>query len=235
MNFSSPSKPAEISENRLIEAILSGQFPIDSSLPAERELALMLGVTRPTLRETLQRLSRDGWLEIRQGKSTRVRNYWQEGNLGVLAAIARNPGSLPADFPRHMLMIRCLLAPAYTRQAVEQAGEQVVELLQPYQDVPEDPQVFTDWDWRLQIELTVLSGNPVFTLIYNGFGGLYALLGLKYFQQAENRRLSQQFYRDLLRCAGRGDGAGAEEIVRQTMQASQVVWQKLNLPGAGNE
>jgi len=227
MTWDLPPKPAEISESRLIQAILDGKFPIDSNLLAERELAGMLGVTRPTLRETLQRLGRDGWLEIRHGKPTRVRNYWREGNLGVLAAIAQNPGSLPADFADNMLMIRSLLAPAYTRLAVERAANQVTEILQSLQDLEDDPQVFTDLDWHLQIELTVLSGNPVFTLIYNGFAGLYAALGVRYFQYPENREISRQFYRDLLTCAQTGDGMGAEQVVRQTMLASQELWSRV--------
>ena len=229
MNWAAPQKPAELSENRLIRAILDGQFPIDSNLPSERELAVSLGVTRPTLRETLQRLGRDGWLEIRQGKPTRVRNYWAEGNLGVLGAIAQNPGSLPAGFPANVLAIRTLLAPDYTRLAVERAAGQVVELLLPFQALEDEAQVFTDWDWRLQIELTLLSGNPVFTLIYNGFAGLYQVLGVAYFTRADYRALSQQFYRDLLACAEAGDGPAAEQLVYHTMQASQKLWDQVQI------
>jgi GntR family transcriptional regulator, negative regulator for fad regulon and positive regulator of fabA len=70
-------------------------FPPGSNLPGERELAVQFGVTRPTLREVLQRLERDGWIEIRQGKPTRVRDYWQEGNLAVLVAVALIKGELP--------------------------------------------------------------------------------------------------------------------------------------------
>ena len=58
----------------------------------ERELAGQLGVTRPTLREALQRMARDGWIKIQHGRSTRVRNFWREGNLGVLSGIARTTG-----------------------------------------------------------------------------------------------------------------------------------------------
>jgi DNA-binding GntR family transcriptional regulator len=50
-------KPADLAENRLLDAILDGSFPINSNLPPERDLATQLGVTRPTLREALQRLS----------------------------------------------------------------------------------------------------------------------------------------------------------------------------------
>ncbi len=229
MNWDAPQKPAELSENRLIRAILDGQFPIDSNLPGERELAVSLGVTRPTLRETLQRLGRDGWLEIHHGKPTRVRNYWREGNLGVLGAIAQNPASLPAGFPANVLAIRTLLAPAYTRLAVERAAGKVVELLLPYQELEDDAQVFTDWDWRLQIELTVLSSNPVFTLIYNSFAELYQVLGVAYFRRASYRALSQHFYRDLLTCAQAVDGAAAEKLVFRTMQATQSLWDEVQL------
>ncbi len=228
MNWNAPLKPAELTEQRLVRAILDGQFPIDSNLPNERELAASPGVTRPTLRETLQRLGRDGWLEIRHGKPTRVRNYWREGNLGVLAAIARFPDSLPRGFIPDMMAFRSLVAPAYTRLAVERAAGQVAELLQPYQELEDDPQVFTDWDWRLQIELTQLCGNPVYTLIYNSFTGLYQVLGVVYFQHPGNRALSQQFYRDLLACAKAGDGLGSEEVVQRTMRASQKLWAALH-------
>src|SRR5512136_2779504 len=53
--WEAPARPAELAETRLISAILDGTFPINSNLPAERELATKLGVTRPTLREALQR------------------------------------------------------------------------------------------------------------------------------------------------------------------------------------
>ena len=66
--WSTPQKPAELTESCLISSILDGNFPVNSPLPPERELALSLGVTRPTLREALQRLSRDGWIEIHQGR-----------------------------------------------------------------------------------------------------------------------------------------------------------------------
>src|SRR5512142_3239854 len=115
-------KPAEIAEQRLLEAILSGHFVVNRSLPGERDLAAQIGVTRPTLREALQRLARDGWLDIQQGKPTRVRDYWQEGNMGVLSILAQMPSQQTSNFVTHLLEVRVLLAPTYTRQAMEQAA-----------------------------------------------------------------------------------------------------------------
>ena len=70
MDWELPLRPAELAENRLIDAIVDGDFPINATLPPERELAQQLGVTRPTLREALQRLARDGWIEIHHGRRT---------------------------------------------------------------------------------------------------------------------------------------------------------------------
>jgi GntR family transcriptional regulator, negative regulator for fad regulon and positive regulator of fabA len=100
-------KPAEQAEERLVAAILDGTFPIDSNLPAERELCARLGVTRPTLREALQRLSRDGWIEIHHGRPTRVRDYWREGNLAILSAIAAHRAQLPHEFVANLLQGAC--------------------------------------------------------------------------------------------------------------------------------
>lgn len=227
MDWTAPEKPAQFCEHRLIAAILDGDFPINSTLPAERELAARLGVTRPTLREVLQRLARDGWLEIHHGRSTRVRDYWREGNLVVLAAIAQHSAHLPPDFAANMLSVRYLLAPAYTRLAVERAPQQVIAALRPCLALDDDAAAFTEADWRLQLDLTLLSGNPVFTLIYNSFANLYQTLGEVYFREPDNRELSRSFYRDLLACAQNHDAACASTLVAQVMQASRERWMRL--------
>ena len=148
MDWQTLQKPAEMAESRLLDAILSGHFPINSSLPGERDLADLVGVTRPTLREELQRLARDGWLDIQHGKPTRVRNYWQEGGLAVLAVLAQtSAGQLP-DFVTHLLEFRILVAPAYTRQAIEVAPEEVVALLEAYPHLEENPSAFARADWQ---------------------------------------------------------------------------------------
>lgn len=222
--WTAPEKPAQLCESRLIAAILDGTFPVNSNLPAERELAARLGVTRPTLREVLQRLARDGWLEIHHGRATRVRNYWREGNLVVLAAIAAHSEQLPPDFAANMLTVRYLLAPAYTRLAVERAPQGVIAALQPCLALDDDAPAFTEADWRLQLDLTILSGNPVFTLIYNSFSNLYQTLGEVYFRDPANRELSRGFYRDLLACAQNGDADCASTLVARVMIASRERW-----------
>ena len=231
MDWKTPQKPAEVTEIQLIEAILNGHFPINSTLPGERDLAAQLGVTRPTLREALQRLARDGWLEINQGKPTRVRNYWEEGNLAVLAAIARQQAHLPPDFVPKLLFIRKLLAPAYARAAVENNPARLEDLLNTYPALPEDPEVFAQADWRLHHQLTVCSGNPVFTLILNGFQDLYPTMGHLYFHNPEGRAASRRFYKGLLESIRAADPQQAEQVTREAMQRSMSLWESMAKEG----
>ncbi len=222
--WESPSKPADLTEYRLVEAILDGTFPSNTNLPPERELALQLGVTRPTLREALQRLSRDGWIEIRHGKSTRVRDYWREGNLLILNAIATHQSILPKDFVPNLLQIRLLLAPTYTRLAMQTSLNETIRLLETLQIVPDTAGDFTNFDLDLHCTLTRLSGNPVFTLILNGFGDLYRKMGLIYFQKQQNRDHSRSFYKKLLSAVLSNDPFLVEEVTRRVMEDSITLW-----------
>lgn len=223
--WDAPPRPAELTETRLIEAILEGHFPIESNLPAERELAVQLGVTRPTLREALQRLARDGWIEIRHGRNTRVRNYWREGNLGVLGTIARHKNHIPSDFVPNLLEVRISLAPAYARAAVERESEHVAKLLADYTSLDDTSQAFATADWELHRHLTIDSGNPVFTLILNGFSDLYQSMALIYFALSEARSRSRAFYQDLRTAATTNDPEAAERNTRQMMIESLDLWQ----------
>lgn len=217
-------KPAELAEARLIEAILDETFAINTNLPAERELAEKIGVTRPTLREALQRLSRDGWIEIRHGKSTRVRDYWREGNLLILSSICKHQKKLPLNFVSNLLQVRLLLSPAYTRLAIQNAPNEVIRILQAYQSIPDSSEEFSRLDFNLHYKLTILSGNPIFTLILNGFSDLYLSMGLKYFSQSQARDHSRSFYKKLLSAVLSNDAFLAEEVTRRVMEDSIRLW-----------
>jgi len=229
-DWSSPPRPHAHAEGALIEAILDGTFRAGSTLPGERTLAAQLGVTRPTLREALQRLARDGWLTVAHGKPTVVNDFWEQGGLNVLATLVKYPEHLPPDFISQLLEVRYHLAPAYTRAAVARAAGEIAAFLADATAL-ESPAQFAQFDWRLHHLLTIRSGNPIYTLILNGFRGFYEIIARQYFGPAAARELSRRFYADLRAVAAAGDAAAAEALCRAVMRDTMAAWsQSLGRP-----
>jgi DNA-binding FadR family transcriptional regulator len=73
---------------RLLADIVSGRYPAGVRLPAERDLARLVGASRPTLREALRRLGEWNLVEPRRGSGVVVRPY-RDWSIEVLAAYLR--------------------------------------------------------------------------------------------------------------------------------------------------
>ncbi|MGV8024967.1 MAG: fatty acid metabolism transcriptional regulator FadR [Anaerolineaceae bacterium] len=224
MNWNPPEKPTDFTEKRLIEAILQNVYPAETFLPSERDLCKQLGVTRPTLRETLQRMRQDGWVEIHQGKPTRVCNYLQEGNLNVLNAIANANVEVSFHVVESLLEIRLLLAPSYFSRASQYHPQTLILFLQSIIPISTDPKKAGHLDWDLHKKAALLSNNPVFLLILNGFDQVYLQMAEKYFDQAAARSASEAFYHHVLQFTQEQAVDSVFQCTKEMMQSSIQFW-----------
>ncbi len=211
-------------EEALVVAILDGTYPPRAALPGERDLAALLQVTRPTVREALGRLERDGWLTIQHGKSTLVADYWRDGGLNILSALARyGRHALPALAPR-LLEVLLALAPAYAREAVARDAVGVISALDGHAALPDDAARYTAFDWALHRTLALSAHNPLYPLILNGLADLYEELGRLSFVNPEARASARAFYGALLTVARHGNAAAAEAVTRVAMRQGLTIW-----------
>jgi GntR family transcriptional regulator, negative regulator for fad regulon and positive regulator of fabA len=227
MTTKTATTPAAMAEQALIRGILDGTYAADTALPAERGLATQLGVTRPTLREVLQRMERDGWITIQHGKPTRVNDIWREGGLGVLSALVEGTGGVPAEFVPWLLEVRQALGPAYTRAAVARQAAEVAGFLEAAQALEATPEAYAAFDWALHRGLARWSGNPIYVLILNGFSGFYETMARRYFASAEARARSAEFYVELRAAARSADAEAAERIAGEVLERSLEFWNRL--------
>ncbi|MEO6294155.1 MAG: FadR/GntR family transcriptional regulator [Burkholderiaceae bacterium] len=79
--------------DQLGQLIGKGEFAVGARLPAERELAKQLGVSRPSVREALIALEVEGWVEVRTGSGIYVLD---RGNNNAINKIASQSINTPA-------------------------------------------------------------------------------------------------------------------------------------------
>ena len=224
LNQDQPLRPTQYVEKILVTAFLDGTYPTGAALPNERSLAEQIGVTRPTLRETLQRLAAEGWITIHHGKPTVVRDYWQEGGLSLLSTLAKYGDYLPIGFIAHLLEVRLTMLPPIARRAAIYRPEIILNYLTKARNLNEDAKAFSDYDWKLQMLMARHSQNPVFSLILNDFAGIFSAMALRYFSEKTARRASRTFYRELAGAIKNSTNA-VENVVKRAMQRSITIWQ----------
>src|SRR5579859_6723316 len=77
---------------QLSALIASGEFPPGARLPSERELAVQLGVSRPSVREALIALEVEGKVEIRVGAGVFVSENPSKRPAAALATEVEGEG-----------------------------------------------------------------------------------------------------------------------------------------------
>lgn len=118
-----PIKPKRISDQvfeQLKELIFKGQLKPGDQLMTERELAQSLGVSRPTVREALNKLVAMGLLEHRQGQGTFVNSPADDAGKNPLAAVVNSHDVSLIDLLEVRLGLECNAAALAARRATEE-------------------------------------------------------------------------------------------------------------------
>jgi DNA-binding FadR family transcriptional regulator len=197
---------------QIVEDVISGEYPPGQSLPSERELAEVLGVSRPAVREALQRLAQAGVVSVRQGDGTVVRDFRQFAGLDLLPRLLMPGGELQLDVGRSILESRQRIGPIVASLAAERTSDELGVRLDKALAVLAD--AANDHERQLAAlafwDVIVDGANSiVFRLMFNGLRAAYepALDALSVVMAVEVSR--QQAYVDLAAAIKSGDSAAA--------------------------
>ena len=220
--------PAGFAEEYIIESIWNSRFPPGSILPAERELSELIGVTRTTLREVLQRLARDGWLTIQHGKPTRVNDFWETSGLNILETLARLDHDSVPQLIDNLLSVRTNIASIFISRALRHHPDQAREVLETALSEEDIAEAYTELDYRVFRGLAFASGNQIYGLILNGLKGLYTRVGRHYFSNPEARQQARSFYRQLADlCSVNPTQDQIVDTVREYGRRSGEIWHSM--------
>ena len=148
--------------DRLVTAIALGEFVPGQRLPPERDLASMLGVSRATVREALQRLSALGYVEIRRGRrggAYVLRGWGPEAEQMIRRTLM--PGW---DRFERLFDFRQLIEPLIARTAAERRSDDdlppIRDMLAAYLGAGTDREASRAADQALHAAIARASHNP---------------------------------------------------------------------------
>jgi DNA-binding FadR family transcriptional regulator len=154
---------------QLRSLVAVGEFEVGQRLPAERDLAVQLGVSRPSVREALIALEVEGMIEVRTGSGIYVRAAAPEvgkGRGGLLLDSDPVGDMAPLEWgPLEVMQARALIEPETAALAAERASRSDVSAvaagLRQMQQQARRGEVPREGDEAFHLAIARASGNGV--------------------------------------------------------------------------
>ncbi len=156
-----PAKLVDRVFEELSQRIRDGNYPPDTRLPGEHELAAMLGVSRPIVRDALGRLREQGIIYSRQGAGTFV-----QAAVSPQAQLAYSPVKTIADIQR-CYEFRLTIEPDAAYFAAQRrdaaAIKKIEDALAELRDATSHQLHRTDADFMFHRAITEAANNHYYT------------------------------------------------------------------------
>ena len=163
MNFKTIQKRSapEIIINEIVQHVKSGELKPGDKLPTEREMSLMFGVGRSSIREAIKGLVLSGYLESAQGKGTFIRKAIPVNDLNL----TNFQNALAAEQIIELMELREILECNAVKLAAERASSedirQIYEALERMQACKADIKKFYDPDFDFHVAIAEATHNEM--------------------------------------------------------------------------
>ena len=160
---------SEVISYRLREMIKSGELNSGDRLPSERDLAKILGVSRPTLRAGIRSLATIGVLQPRQGAGTFVAEAVESPSLdgSQLSLMASLHGYSSDEMFEARISIEMSIAGFAAERADSEHFTLMAEEIAGMFASLNEPEQFLLHDMKFHQTIAAASGNRILTALMN--------------------------------------------------------------------
>jgi len=168
--------PEELAD-RLLGAIVDGQFPLESVLPPEGELALRYGMSRLTVREAVRILRSQNIVDVRRGRGTYVNSPDAWTSLDAIVRMEQHvspAGSVPERLIEARRMVEVgaaqLAATNRSKEDLAQLEASIEEMRLANESQRVD--LFVEADIAFHDVIMHATGNMFIPFMFEPFGNL---------------------------------------------------------------
>ena len=198
------------------ESVLNGKLKPGDQLPAERELAQQLGVSRTAVREAVKALREKGLVEAYSGRGTFVTDGTTQAarqSFDLMVKIGQQEGA------PHLAELRLILEPGIAALAAVRVKEddltamrEAVAVMDRAQD---DPETYIESDLDFHLALAETVANPLILSLIDSIVGLLREQRIKIFNVEGGPQRGQVHHKRILEAMERRDA----EMARTAMRA----------------
>src|SRR5579863_10214430 len=209
------------------DSVLNGTLKPGDQLPAERELAQRLGVSRTAVREAVKALREKGLVEAYSGRGTFITDGTSQAarqSFDLMIKVGQQEGA------PHLAELRLILEPGIAALAAVRAKEddlaamrEAVAVMDRAQD---DPEAYIEADLDFHLALAETVANPLILSLIDSIVGLLREQRIKIFNVEGGPQRGQFHHKRILEAMEQRDPAMARSAMSahldQVRQDSQV-------------
>ena len=205
--------------DQLRTLIAQGEFAVGARLPAERDLAQQLGVSRPSVREALIALEVEGWVEVRTGSGV----YVLERERRAAAPVAETEWG-PLELIRARRVVEGETAAIAAQQRRRPHLDAMERALGDMRDMAARKVMPLEGDRAFHLAIVEACGNAVLSETVQGFwdsrrGPIFTRLG-GYFETVPSWRMAIAEHEAIRDAIAERDAEGAREAMHTHMDKS---------------
>ena len=209
------------------DSIVKGELKPGDQLPAERDLAHRLGVSRTAVREAVKALSEKGLVEACSGRGTFITDGTGRAvrqSLDFMVKIGQAEGFT------QLVEVRGILEPEIAALAANRIQESALipmrEAVAVMDRCMKDPQGYIEADLDFHLALAEAAANPIILSLLDSIVGLLREHRVRIFRAHGGPERGQVHHKRILEAVERHDAEKAREAMRahlsQVQQDSEV-------------
>ncbi len=213
------------------DSVLNGSLKPGDQLPAERELAQRLGVSRTAVREAVKALREKGLVEAYSGRGTFITDGTSQAarqSFDLMVKIGQQEGA------PYLAELRLILEPGIAAFAATRVKEEDLaamrEAVAVMDRAQKDPAAFIEADLDFHLALAEAAANPLILSLIDSIVGLLREQRIKIFNIEGGPQRGQFHHKRILEAMERRD----PELARNAMRAHlEQVRDDSQLPAGG--
>jgi len=213
------------------DSVLNGSLKPGDQLPAERELAQRLGVSRTAVREAVKALREKGLVEAYSGRGTFITDGTSQAarqSFDLMVKIGQQEGA------PYLAELRLILEPGIAALAATRVTDEDLaglrEAVAVMDRAQKDPAAFIEADLDFHLALAEAAANPLILSLIDSIVGLLREQRIKIFNVEGGPQRGQFHHKRILDAMERRDA----ELARNAMRAHlEQVRDDSQLPASG--